>query len=59
MDIIILITLWKRVVVVIFLLLGAIAIIVSLMIMFYMALFKAAAKEDEYLAKYSELGDEE
>lgn len=43
----------------IFLLLGAIAIVVSLMIMFYMALFKAAAKEDEYLAKYSELGDEE
>lgn len=43
----------------IFLLIGAIAIVVSLMVMFYMALFKAAAKEDEYLAKYSEAGEEE
>lgn len=38
----------------IFVLFGIITIIVSLMIMFYMALFKAAAKEDEYLAKYSD-----
>lgn len=43
----------------IFLLLGIIAVIVSLMIMFYMALFKAAAKEDEYLAKYSDVVEED
>ena len=42
-----------------FLLLGTIAIVVLLMIMFYMALFKAAAKEDEYLDKYSEIGEED
>lgn len=42
-----------------FLLFGAIAIVGLIMIIFYMALFKAAAKEDEYLAKYSEAGEED
>lgn len=41
----------------IYLLLGVVLILV---IMFYMALFKAASREDEYLAKYEcEFSDEE